>query len=67
MNTVRLLGRLSVALLLVIFFEGLMTLGLAFNPATYSTPFAWIVQILILISTVWFVGEWHNEQTNTQS
>lgn len=67
MNTIRLIGRLAVSMLIVILFEGLLTLGLAFKSETYESPFAWIVQVLIVCAVVWFAGEWHNEQTNTQS
>jgi hypothetical protein len=67
MNTIRLIGRLAVTMLVVILFEGLMTLGLAFKPETYSSPLAWIVQVLIVCGIVWFAAEWHNEETNKQS
>jgi preprotein translocase subunit SecY len=64
MNTIRLIGRLAVTMLVVILFEGLMTLGLAFKPETYNSPLAWIVQVLIVCGVVWFAAEWHNEETN---
>ena len=67
MNTIRLIGRLAVTMLVVILFEGLMTLGLAFKSETYQSPLAWIVQVLIVCGAVWFAAEWHNEETSKQS
>ena len=67
MNTIRLIGRLAVTMLVVILFEGLMTLGLAFKPKSYEHPLAWIVQVLIVCGVVWFATEWHNEETSKQS
>jgi len=67
MNTIRLIGRLAVTMLVVILFEGLMTLGLAFKPETYSSPLAWIVQVLIVCGVVWFAAEWHNEETTKKA
>jgi len=63
MNKIRLIGKLAVSALLVILFEGLMTLGLAFESKTYEHPLAWIVQILIVCGVVWFAAEWHDEET----
>ena len=64
MNTIRLIGRLAVSMLIVILFEGLLTLGLAFKPEIYQSPLAWIVQVLIVCGTVWWAAEWHYEETN---
>jgi hypothetical protein len=67
MNTIRLIGRLAVSMLIVILFEGLLTLGLAFKSEIYQSPLAWIVQVLIVCGTVWWAAEWHNEETSKQS
>jgi hypothetical protein len=64
MNTIRLIGRLALSALLAILFEGLMTLGLAFESKSYEHPLAWIVQVLIVCGVVWFAAEWHNEETS---
>ena len=64
MNTIRLIGRLALSTLLAILFEGLMTLGLAFESKSYEHPLAWIVQVLIVCGVVWFAAEWHNEETS---
>ena len=63
MNTIRLIGRLAVSMLLVILFEGLITLGLAFKSTTYEHPLSWVVQVLIVCGVVWWAAEWHNEET----
>ena len=67
MNTIRLIGRLAVSMLIVILFEVLLTLGLAFKSEIYQSPLAWIVQVLIVCGTVWWAAEWHNEETSKQS
>jgi hypothetical protein len=67
MNTIRLIGRLAVSMLIVILFEGLLTLGLAFKSEIYQSPLVWIVQVLIVCGTVWWAAEWHNEETSKQS
>jgi hypothetical protein len=64
MNTIRLIGRLAVSMLIVILFEGLLTLGLAFKSEIYQSPLVWIVQVLIVCGTVWWAAEWHNEETS---
>lgn len=46
MKIVNFIFKLSVCLLVVILFEGLVTLGEAFNFNDYTT-LAWIVQVLI--------------------
>ena len=60
MNTIKLIGRLATTLLCVLFFEGLITVGNAFNTAAYTNPFTWIIQSLVLCITVWFAAEWHD-------
>lgn len=67
MDTIRLIGRLAVTMLVVILFEGLLTLGLAFKSETYQSPLAWIVQVLIVCGIVWWAAEWHNEETTKKA
>lgn len=59
-DIISLLGRLSFILLLVIGFEGLITLGNAFEFCQYSL-IAWIAQILVLIICIWIAIMWHDE------
>ena len=51
MKIVEFLGRLAVCLLVLIVFEGLITLGLAFEIDKY-TWIAWLSQVLLLIVCV---------------
>lgn len=51
MKTIKRLQYASVGIVLLIFFEGMMTLGSAFNFEDYST-FAWIAQGILVTATV---------------
>ena len=57
MKIIEFLGRLAVCLLVLIVFEGLITLGLAFEIDKY-TWIAWLSQVLLLIVCVWVACEW---------
>lgn len=50
-------GRLSTLLLCLLFFEGLLTLGSAFDYTNYG-PVAWIVQSLFFVLCVWGACDW---------
>lgn len=58
-NTIGLIGRMATLALAAIFFEGMLTLGTAFNFHNYSA-LAWIVQLLIACTVVWGACEWHH-------
>ena len=59
-NTIGLIGRFAVLALCAILFEGIITLGAAFNFDNYNA-LAWIVQCLIFCTVVWAACEWHYE------
>lgn len=59
-NTIGLIGRFAVLALSAILFEGIITLGSAFNFDNYNA-LAWIVQCLIFCTVVWLACEWHYE------
>jgi len=56
-NIVEFSGRLATLLLTLIFFEGMLTLGWAFDYTNYG-PIAWIAQSLFFILCVWGACEW---------
>lgn len=60
MKTIEFLGRLAVCLLVLIVFEGLITLGLAFEIDKY-TWIAWLSQVLLLIVCVWCACKWFED------
>ena len=54
------LGKLAVSIILVIFFEGLVTMGIAFDFNTYPT-IAWIFQGCVLMVCIWVsTKEWED-------
>lgn len=66
MKKIRLVGRLAASALGAIFFEGMMTLGHAYNFSEYG-PIGWIAQSLILVLVVWFAAEWHDNEERSNS
>jgi len=63
-NVVAFLGRLSTLLAALIFMEGMVTMGSAFNFSEYG-PMGWIAQTLGFVVCVWAATEWHYESTNS--
>lgn len=59
-NPIGLVGRIATLALCAILFEGILTLGTAFNFDNYNAM-AWIVQVLIASVVVWGACEWHDE------
>ncbi len=51
MKTIKRLQYVTVALIALMFFEGMMTLGTAFDFSNYGT-FAWIAQAIVVIACV---------------
>lgn len=51
MKTIKRLQYVAVAMIALIFFEGMMTLGTAFDFNNYNT-FAWIAQAILVIACV---------------
>lgn len=49
MKTIKRLQYVTVALIALMFFEGMMTLGSAFKFETYST-FGWIAQAILVVA-----------------
>ena len=56
-NIVEFSGRLATLLLCLIFFEGMLTLGSAFDYNNYNVV-AWIAQSLFFVLCVWGACEW---------
>lgn len=56
-NIISYLGRLSIILLVVIAFEGLFTLGYAFEFDSY-TFISWLAQFLTFIVCLWITDMW---------
>lgn len=51
MKTIKQIQYVSLGLILLVFLEGMMTLGSAFSFECYNT-FAWIVQAVLVVATV---------------
>lgn len=56
-NIISYLGRVSIILLVVIGFEGIVTLGNAFEFDSY-TFISWLTQFLIFIVCLWIADMW---------
>lgn len=65
-NSIGLIGRIAALALAAMFFEGMMTLGHAFNFNQYP-PAAWIAQICIICVVIWGGFEWHEDAKNSNN
>lgn len=63
MKTIQLLGRMATLLLVAIIFEGIMTMGQAFDFVGYSAM-GIIFQALIFVVCIWGAAEWHNSENS---